>query len=109
MALTVAAPARQGVIGNFRYSIVDITWDSSYATGGEALTPAQVGLSEILYCTDVGNYDAQGKTVVAYDAANDKLAAYGGDGGAAGVVNLKEVANATDLSTVTQTVLFLGY
>jgi hypothetical protein len=109
MALTVAAPSRQGVMGNFRYSVVDITWDASYATGGLALTPAQVGLSAILYATDVGNYDADGKLVVGYDATNSKLAAYGGDGGAVGASRLLEIANAQSLATVTSRVLFLGY
>lgn len=109
MALTVAAPTKQGVFGDLRYVIVNITWDSSYPTGGLALTPKQVGLNQILGCESIGAGAAATAAVdISYDTTNQKLQAFGADGAAAGIANLKEIANATNLSTITTTAIFLG-
>jgi hypothetical protein len=109
MAVTVSAPFKTGVFGDLKYVIVDITFDNSYPTGGEPVTPAQVGLDAVYGVTTLGNtYDAQGAVVVSYDRTNSKLVAYGGDGAAAGVTFLKEIPNATDLSTITSSLIFVG-
>lgn len=53
-------------------AVVDITFDSSYATGGEALTAAQLGLNalDIILCETRSGYMFQ------YDHTNAKLQAY---------------------------------
>jgi hypothetical protein len=72
MALTVDA--------NFdwygsKWRIVEVTGDSSYASGGESLTPADCGFNEIraMFCTSQSGY------VFTYDGANEKLMCYHGD------------------------------
>jgi len=77
-----------------------VTFDSSYATGGEALVATDIGLSaniEFINCAPASGY------LFEYDYTNGKLKAFnstkGGTipaGGAPGV----EVATTTDLSAV---------
>lgn len=106
MALTVASINSDGldadVWGRTRVRIVDVTFDNSYPTNGESFAPSDVGLHEIdavIVTGDTGGY------VVQYDRANEKLVAYeaGADGAA-----LDEVANTTDLSSVTITAIAIG-
>lgn len=100
-----------------------ITFDAAYATGGEALTPANIGLGVI---DRIEFNQAIGGLVFRYDYAAQKLMAFYPSGGAsapaaladpiaaAGAVAVtssaataplvagrgKEVANATDLSSI---------
>lgn len=101
MALSVNK-SRTDTVGRYTKLVTGtITFDSSYATGGEALVATDVGLSsniEIICCSPASGY------VFEYDYANKKLEAFnttkGGAipaGGAPGV----EVASTTDLSSVT--------
>lgn len=101
MALTVAVVKRLSG-GNFREVIADITGDSSYATGGEALAAADLNtlMPELgtLAATDsdrivffVSERDTSGREM-ALDRTNDKILFY-----AAGA----EVGAATNLSAVT--------
>lgn len=86
---------------------VDITADSSYpntgtfSTSGYSLTPAQLGLSEILYidCGSLNGY------VVHYDYANQRLHFFVS---AASGSKFAEVANLTNLSTVTGRLIAIG-
>lgn len=82
---------------------VQITFDNSYPTGGEALTAANVGLDEILAV-----FAESGTVAVKYDKANAKLMAYwyDYDGGADAIA--VQVANTTDLSAVVTWLLVLG-
>ena len=75
MALTIA-PVSVGVAGNRRVVVADVTFDSSYDSGGEAFTPALLGLTviETVLCEDSGT-----ETIV-YDRANGKLRIYTADG-----------------------------
>lgn len=112
MALTVASINGDGldadVWGRSRVRVVDVTFDSSYDTGGESFTPSNVGLHEIdavIVTGDTGGY------VIEYDRANQKLVAYqqtdpAAIGGAD--IPLTEVAAATDLSAVTVTAIAIG-
>lgn len=108
MALTVAFAKGPAVEGDLSYVVAQITWDNSYPTGGLALTPAQVGLSKILFSVDGGvtNAGSAGMVSTSYDVANSKLLAFGG---AAAGSKHGEVTNATDLSAVTSRVVFFGY
>lgn len=106
MALTVATPGNAsdvaGVPGNNKYVIKTVTFDSSYATGGEALTAVTLGLESVhivLLSMENSGYVAQ------YDYTNSKVALY--EAGADGAI-LDEVANTTDVSAVVVRVLAFG-
>lgn len=87
MALAFVDEARS-VIRNKRFVTATCTFDSSYPTGGEPLTPADLGLNTIDYLA--ANTD--GSNAFVWDKANNKLKAYTAAGA--------EVANATNLSAV---------
>ena len=106
MALTVSTPGNAsdvvGVPGNNKYVIKTCTFDSSYATGGEALTATTLGLESLhilLLSIENSGYVAQ------YDYTNSKIALY--EAGADGAI-LDEVGNTTDVSAVVVRVLAFG-
>jgi hypothetical protein len=89
----------------------DITFSNSYATGGEAITPASLGLSRIeLVFGDAHAKNAAGTSLVPvrFDYTAKKLQAYRYDGASAGKAFLEEVAAAVDLSTFTVRLSFMG-
>lgn len=100
MALSVAKN-RTDTVGRYtKYTTGTVTFDNSYATGGEALLPTDVGLSSKI---EFVSFSPASGYVFEYDYANQKVKAYnptkGGTipaGGAPGV----EVASTTDLSAV---------
>lgn len=98
MALTVTRVG-SGVesMGSLRASIVDLAFDDSYPTGGEALTPATLGLSDVVFALvePAAGYSFE------YDHANDKVIARYADYNAAGDGALIQVPDTTDLSAVT--------
>lgn len=74
MALTVSLSGDWlSSFGNKRASSGTITFDSSYATGGESLTPANIGLGTIERITF--NHGEDGY-VFKYDYTNQKVMAY---------------------------------
>lgn len=82
MALTFSK-VKSSVIGDLQLKIYDVTFDSSYPAGGEAITPANFGLDSIIY-TVVGNIlrdpdTADNVYFVDYDATGKKLVVAGGD------------------------------
>lgn len=104
MALTVTT-VRRTVYGNRRVVIADVTFDSSYLTGGESLTPSDLGL------TAVDRIDAgvsTGGYVIVYDHTNSKLMAFQGDNTNAAAAPLIQVPNATNLSAVSVRVDAIG-
>ncbi|MCP4346118.1 MAG: hypothetical protein GY795_11410 [Desulfobacterales bacterium] len=92
MGLTIAVPdigpRSDQRFGQMLEKIRDVTFDDSYPTGGEALTPVSLGLGEI----DVFVAEGAGGYVFEYDRTNDKLKAFTGG---------SEVANLTDLASLT--------
>jgi hypothetical protein len=82
--------------------IVKYTGPASYATGGDPLTPAQLGLTEILF-VDIA---CAGGSAFEYDYANQKVIAY--RTGSGNQVVLSEVPAATNLSAQTARILILG-
>ena len=88
----------QGQGPGARLVAADITFDNSYPTGGEALTPADLGLRDIL------SVAAEQKGVVSrlceYDYTTQKLKLF--------TALSTEAANASDQSTITVRVLALG-
>ena len=81
------------------------TFTNSYATGGEAVTPDDVGLEVIeqIIPSPASGY------VFEYDAANGKLKAYYADYDAVADGAFIEVAEAVDLSSVTVQLMVIGY
>lgn len=73
MALTITKTGDwQGTLGNRRFASVTIAFDSSYPTGGESLTPEDLGLRTI----DFMNIEAKSGIVFEYDYTNEKVLAY---------------------------------
>lgn len=73
MALTITRTGDwHGVAGNLRYAYVKVDFDSSYPTGGESLTPADVGMREFV---DVKIHPTSG-FLFEYDYTNEKILAY---------------------------------
>jgi len=90
MALTITRTGDwQGNPGDRISSKVTIAFDDSYPTGGESLTPADLGMGVF----DVVIIGSKGGYVFEYDYANRKVLAYTGA--------LAQVADTTDLVAVT--------
>lgn len=107
MALTVTA-ARKSVFGDRRIVVADITWDSSYATGGESLTPAMLGLHAldlVLAEPTVGGSSDVLAYVSAYNRGTETLQLFNsaGDGDP-----LDEAGN-DDVSTYTTRLIAIGH
>lgn len=117
MALTVTEIARS-VFGNKRTVIAEITFDSSYATGGEALVAADFGLSSLDAVMPAGvAAAAAGAAAVAvkFDRTNNKLQAFrvgaiaaSGDAETIAAVSLAEVGSTISLATMKVVVLAIG-
>lgn len=117
MALTLTR-VRQGdtVFGNKKVKTRDVVFDSSYPTGGESLTAAQVGLKTIVAAIPHGAFrktsDGSTAVLVSYDHTNSKLFAYrqkdpANAGGAD--IPLPEVGNTIDLSGFSGRMTFIGW
>ena len=92
MALTITVPdAGRTVIGNKRLVFGTIAFDSSYPTGGEALTATNLGLDKIDHITFTSD-------VVQCYWASDLLKAYYGDNDAGADGEFAQAANTDDLS-----------
>lgn len=131
MAATVSIVKRLKM-GNAKASIVDITFDSSYPTGGESVTPEQCGMGviQVFAAEPKSGYSFE------YDRSAEKLKAYvpvnavAGDGtadanntlmkSATGTVEVAgtgtafqvagaEVADTTNLSTITTRAFIVGW
>tara|TARA_Y100000385_G_C13007929_1_gene600314 strand:+ start:347 stop:706 length:360 start_codon:yes stop_codon:yes gene_type:complete len=118
MALSIAtssggAEFPKGVPGNLQYRIVEVTFDSSYATGGESFTADDIGLDKIEFVV-IGNVEDASGTDVAffalYDYSNSKIKVYNGDASntSTDLSSTIEVANAGDLSNVTARIMVYG-
>lgn len=77
-----------GYFGNLRYARVTIAFDSSYPTGGESLTAADLGLKTI----DLLQVQSKSGLVFEYDYTNSKVLAYsqGVSVGAAGAATMDD-------------------
>lgn len=110
MALTIASiTGADFKEANKAVKVRTITFDSSYATAGEALIPASVGLKQITQALPHGAFrstDGTNSIIVSYDYTNQKLLAYWGNAGSASVS--PEVTSTTDLSTYSGRMTFIG-
>ncbi|MGE4426040.1 MAG: hypothetical protein AB7G37_06290 [Solirubrobacteraceae bacterium] len=92
MALTVTVVERFN-FGSVMANLIEVDFDDSYPTGGEAITAADCGMTEITHMLP----SVKGGYVLVHDLANAKLMAfYGNYDGSDGP--LIEVANETDLN-----------
>lgn len=91
------------IFGNKRVRVYDVTFDSSYPTGGEPLAASALGLRKIQFA--ICTVKAVGGTVnvanVHYDRANSKLLVFDETPG--------EAADTSDLSTLVVQVVAFGY
>jgi hypothetical protein len=99
--------------GNVRARLVTVTYTGTYATGGDAFTPAMVGLSTFAAVIPTAQFVAASSlsgVVPQYDYANQKLALYGEDGTGASVgLPLAQLAAATTLTNLVLVVLCIGF
>ena len=96
------------VIGDLKLTVTNIVGDSSYATGGSAITPSQLGLSTVLATQSeaIATTGANnGASSFYYNTSTGKLQCF--TTGATGALN--EVAGAVNLSGLTIQVMAFGY
>jgi hypothetical protein len=102
MAATTAV-TQQGVIGDLRYGVVEVTLDSSYPAGGEAVDfVAALGWNSLTAVLSLQSSSANGY-VPQWDGAEIWMYEAGADAAA-----LDEVAATTDLSAETITCFVVG-
>lgn len=89
----VNTPARTAVVGDRVMVVTDFTADSSYPTGGYALSPATFGLDSIDY-VDIQFNPVAAAGLGGYNYATGKLQLFTALSGT-------EVTNTTDVHTVT--------
>lgn len=88
---------------SLRFKVFDITFDSSYTTGGLSLTPAMLGFSRIIYIDVAGG--AGTGIFAAYDYTNQKIKAFWSNASGS---KLGEVSPTTNLSGDTVRILVVG-
>lgn len=96
-------------MGNARARLVNVTWSGTYVQGGDALTPASVGLSEIFAVFPVAQAESLGANrteTVQFNPTTGKLAVYFGDATVANTMT--EVAAAVTLTGLKASVLIFG-
>lgn len=90
MAVALAAvTGANRVEGNKRVRVWDLTFSGNYATGGEALTAATVGLKVIFFVRFSGpamSTDLATANPVAYNFATSKVVSYESGGSAAALI-----------------------
>lgn len=103
MALTISK-TRSGVVGDLRYFAGTVTFDSSYPTGGEAITPANFWMTNSLVSVIVNPADDAG-VEVKWAPSTSKLLVFVEDN-VSGIS--AEAGNGTDQSGVVVPVFVLG-
>jgi hypothetical protein len=102
MAVSVTLDQRPKVVGDEMRSRATVTLDSSYPTGGEPLTPRELGLRYVNFalCTVSAVGGSVNVAQVHYDKANEKLKLFD--------ETPAEVANAADVSGIKVQVIAFG-
>lgn len=96
LGTTQAGTLIRYVDGNRKIVLVDITGDTSYPTGGSALTPAQLGLRRVEYADTP---QAVGGVSFTYDRTNNKVLSFTGG---------TQTTNATNQSAISVRMMFIG-
>lgn len=105
MALTVSTPVHKPL--DLAWRMRKIAFDSSYPTGGESLTSADLGFEDVAANLFVICPPRNGYSFV-YDGTNAKLKVYWGDNNNASDAPGVEVADTTDLSALTDVMILVG-
>jgi hypothetical protein len=108
MAASVSVVTGPEVPGNRKFVTADVTFDSSYATGGEAISVSSLGLTRLdfMWVSPSDGYVAQWNGSL----TSPKIELFGTNKDVVGVTTgpLTEVANAFDVSSVTVKVFAFG-
>lgn len=82
MAIAVTQVGRRTVFGDRRVGFYDVVYSGNYATGGEALTPALLGLTDIDFVEGsvASSTDLVTSVTVYWNPATGKLLSYEGGG-----------------------------
>lgn len=104
MAATASSVRRDDVFGNLKVTVTDVTFDSAYPSGGEAVTAADLGLHNVYFgVANIKTTAAAGNTVDVYvDPQTDGSVLLKANAAAAEV-------GAVDLSTLVVQVVAFGY
>lgn len=103
MAATVTITDKVKV-ANARINVASVLLDSSYPTGGEAITPNQFGMGVIMAVLPVSSSGFHPE----WDNVNNKLLMYWVDNNAVADSQMIQVPDTTDLSAVTVIVTVIG-
>ena len=97
------------VLGPLKATVTTVVGDAAYATGGTALSAAQLGLATVVFaiCTVSGSASNNGAITAAYNLSTGKLQCFAGAGTTPNI-GLAE-PNSVNLSGLTITVLAFGY
>lgn len=95
--------------GNMIGKVVDVTFDNSYPTGGEAVTAANFGLAGIVHIPDCLGIVTTSAYAIHYDATNAKLMVFQGDNDNGADAPFVEANSTRDLSNVVARVTAWGY
>ncbi|WP_027085406.1 hypothetical protein [Cohnella panacarvi] len=101
MALTVSLVNRT-VFGDKKISVADVTFDSSYATGGEELDLKLLGLNSVLFLQSQPKDGYQ----VEWDGTNKKLLVRAT--GSANKAAFTQLDSATDIATLVIRIMAYG-
>lgn len=88
------------VFGDRKAAIGRFTFDASYPTGGELVTPDIVGFDNQIDFILINNVNLPGSRLVSYDRVNKKLLLFS--------ALSTEVANASDQSTISIDAIVIG-
>jgi hypothetical protein len=92
-------------IGDLKVTVTNVVGDSSYPTGGSAITAQQLGLPTTVLFSQTEVAASSGtncaSTGSAYNSSTGKLVCFANTG--------VEVANATNLSGITWQIIAFGY
>jgi hypothetical protein len=91
-----------------KMSVVDIAFDSSYPTGGEAITVGNIAHGFKSIITILAEPSTNGY-ILSYDSTNSKLKVWQTNADYSGDTPLIEVTNATNLSLETFRCTIIGY
>lgn len=96
-------------LGDVKATVTTVVGDSAYATGGTALTPAQLGLTTVLFalCSVVGSASNNGAVGATYNLSTGKLQCWAGAGTTPNIGSAEP--NSVNLSGLTITVFAVGY
>lgn len=97
MALTVNVLHRE-MFGRFYTTLAEVTFDTSYPTGGEVINPQEFGFESFLFV----HASTSGSYIPQFDYENNKLIIFDGNYDT-------EVLDETDLSTLKIRVLAHGH